>query len=294
MLSGTGVALITPFTPDTSIDYTALSRLIDRQIAGGIDYIVVMGTTAETPTISPDERVELAEFIADHVDHRVPLVLGCGGNCTREVIDQLRRLNTGRYEAVLSVTPYYNRPTQRGLYAHYEALAEATPIPIILYNVPTRTGVNLEAETTLALANDSKGKIIGIKEASGRIAQVDTILQRRPEGFKVISGDDAITAELLAMGADGVISVLANAMPREFSEMVRAGLAGDGARTLALHRSLQPLFAPLGADGNPAGIKTMLAAMGLIDNVLRLPLVRAGEKVAATLKELVAEMKLNS
>lgn len=270
--TGTGVALVTPFNPDNSIDYTSLGEIIERQIAARIDYIVVMGTTAETPTLSPDERRQLSRFIVEHVNHRARLVLGLGGNDTANVIAQLQDHMLDSYDAVLSVTPYYNKPTQRGLYSHYRALADASPLPIVLYNVPSRTGVNLAAETTLRLASDAPS-IIGVKEASGNFAQVDKILCDRPDDFAVISGDDAITLPLMALGADGVISVLANAFPCQFTTMVNEMLTGSHVKALEIHRILRPLFPLMGIDGNPAGIKSLMSRMGLIGNNLRLPLV---------------------
>lgn len=285
-ISGTGIALVTPFKSDNSIDYEALSTLIDRQISEGANYIVVMGTTAETPTLSPEERIELSNSIVSHVGGRLPLVLGCGGNNTASVISQLSDHMLDSYQAILSVTPYYNKPTQEGLYRHYRALADASPLPVILYNVPGRTGVNLAAETTLRLARECD-HIIAIKEASGNIIQVDKIISERPEGFKVISGDDAITLPLIALGADGVISVIANAFTAQFSDMVRKALNEDLSGARELHRSLRPYFRLMTADGNPAGVKALLSRMGLLENVLRLPLVPASKQTSEAIGELL-------
>jgi len=288
MFSGTAVALITPFNhTDKSIDYTALGNLIERQINSGIDYIVVMGTTAETPTLTPVERKALSDFIVSRVDNRVPLIIGCGGNDTDVVAAELSRINPADYCAVLSVTPFYNKPTQQGLYAHFSALADASAVPLLLYNVPSRTGVNLASETTLRLANDCKN-IVGIKEASGNLAQIDSLLACRPDGFAVISGDDSITLPLLAMGADGVISVIANAFPATFSAMVTAALGGDICQARKIHRLLQPLFKPLSADGNPAGIKALMSRLGLIDNILRSPLVPVSDSTGRLLVQSLA------
>ena len=272
-LSGMGVALVTPFKVDKSIDYPALARLIEYQISNGVDYIVVLGTTAETPTLSKTERSEIQAFIIDRVNGRIPLVIGIGGNCTSDVIDQLTTTDLSAYSAVLSVVPYYNKPSQEGIYQHYHAIAEASPLPIILYNVPGRTGVNMSAETTLRLAGDHPGKIIGIKEASGDINQMDAIIKRKPREFMVISGDDGITFPLITLGAVGVISVVGNAFPKEFSRMVRLALAGDFEKALHIHHRFTELFSLLFVDGNPAGVKCLLHAMGLIENELRLPLV---------------------
>lgn len=271
-LRGMGVALITPFKADKSIDYDALAKLIEYQIKSGADYLVVLGTTAETPALSTQEKAEIKRFIADRVTGRVPLVIGCGGNNTAAVVEEVRNLDTNAFGAVLSVVPYYNKPSQEGIYQHYSAIAKASPLPIILYNVPGRTGVNMTAETTLRLAADHQN-IIGIKEASGNISQMDEIIKHKQPEFLVISGDDGITFPLITLGAAGVISVIGNAFPKEFSRMVRLALDGeyDAARTI--HHRFTDLFSLLFVDGNPAGVKCLLHAMGFIENELRLPLV---------------------
>ncbi|MDE5744620.1 MAG: 4-hydroxy-tetrahydrodipicolinate synthase [Paramuribaculum sp.] len=271
-LRGMGVALITPFKADKSIDYDALAKLIEYQIKSGADYLVVLGTTAETPALSSQEKSDLKRFIADRVAGRVPLVIGCGGNNTAAVVEEVRTLDTNDFGAVLSVVPYYNKPSQEGIYQHYSAIAKASPLPIILYNVPGRTGVNMTAETTLRLAADHHN-IIGIKEASGNISQMDEIIKHKHPDFLVISGDDGITFPLITLGAAGVISVIGNAFPKEFSRMVRLALDGeyDAARTI--HHRFTDLFSLLFVDGNPAGVKCLLHAMGFIENELRLPLV---------------------
>ncbi|MBD5214437.1 MAG: 4-hydroxy-tetrahydrodipicolinate synthase, partial [Bacteroidales bacterium] len=243
------------------------------QISNSVDYIVVLGTTAETPTLSKAERSEIQKFIIDRVNGRIPLVIGIGGNCTSDVVEQLVTSDLSAYSAVLSVVPYYNKPSQEGIYQHYHAIAQASPLPIILYNVPGRTGVNMSAETTLRLAADHPDKIIGIKEASGDINQMDEIIKRKPREFMVISGDDGITFPLITLGAVGVISVVGNAFPKEFSRMVRLALAGDFEKALHIHHRFTELFSLLFVDGNPAGVKCLLHAMGLIENELRLPLV---------------------
>ncbi|MCC8071656.1 MAG: 4-hydroxy-tetrahydrodipicolinate synthase [Bacteroidales bacterium] len=271
-LKGMGVALITPFRNDKSIDYEALARLLEYQIKNGSDYLVVLGTTSEAPTLTPQERRELKEFIVHRVAGRVPLVLGCGGNNTQGVIDELSASDLSAFQAILSVVPYYNKPSQEGIYQHYAAIAKASPLPIILYNVPGRTGVNMTAETTLRLAQEFPS-IIGIKEASGNMTQMDDIIKRKPADFMVISGDDGITYPLITLGAHGVISVIGNAFPREFSKMVRLGLEGDYEAARSIHHRFTELFSLLFVDGNPAGVKCLLHAMGYIENVLRLPLV---------------------
>lgn len=271
-LKGTGVALITPFHKDKSVDYEALARLLEYQIKNEIDYLVVLGTTAETATLSEDEKSELRRFIAERVNGRVPLVLGHGGNNTLSLVESLKTMDLSAYSAILTVVPYYNKPSQEGIYEHYKAIAEASPLPVILYNVPGRTGVNMAPETTLRLAREF-GNIIGIKEASGNISQMDEIIKNKPEDFLVISGDDGITFPLITMGAVGVISVIGNAFPKEFSKMVRLALAGEYEQSLPIHHKFTELFSLLFVDGNPAGVKCLLHAMGYIENELRLPLV---------------------
>lgn len=271
-LRGMGVALVTPFKKDKSIDFDALAKLLDYQIKSGADYLVALGTTAETATLSSKEKDELKRFIAERVAGRVPLVIGCGGNNTAAVIEELKTLNTDDFGAVLSVVPYYNKPSQEGIYQHYSAIAKSSPLPIILYNVPGRTGVNMSAETTLRLAAEHPN-IIGVKEASGNISQMDEIIKKKHPDFLVISGDDGITFPLITLGAAGVISVIGNAFPKEFSKMVRLALNGDYDAARNIHHKFTDLFRLLFIDGNPAGVKCLLHAMGFIENELRLPLV---------------------
>lgn len=284
-----GVALITPFKSDKSIDFDALARLLEYQIRSGSDYLVVLGTTAETPALSQEERAEIRKFVAERVAGRVPLVIGCGGNCTHAVVNELNSMDLSAYSAILSVVPYYNKPSQQGIYEHYAAIAQASPLPVILYNVPGRTGVNMTAETTLRLANDFPN-IIGIKEASGNISQMDEIIKHKKPEFMVISGDDGITFPLITLGAVGVISVIGNAFPREFSKMVRLALEGDYDAARTIHHRFTDLFSLLFVDGNPAGVKCVLNAMGYIENELRLPLVPTRlttyEKIRAVLDTL--------
>lgn len=272
-LKGMGVALVTPFKADKSIDFQALARLIEHQIKSGIDFLVVLGTTAETPTLSPDEKRLIRDFVAARVAGRIPLVLGMGGNNTAGLVEELRTTDLSAYDAILSVVPYYNKPSQEGIYQHYAAVAAASPLPVVLYNVPGRTGVNMTAETTLRLANDFPDKIVAVKEASGNFTQIDDIIKRKPADFMVISGDDGITFPLITLGAVGVISVIGNAFPREFSRMVRLALEGDFANALLIHHKFTELFSLLFVDGNPAGVKCLLHAMGWMENELRLPLV---------------------
>jgi 4-hydroxy-tetrahydrodipicolinate synthase len=271
-LKGMGVALITPFNEDGSVDYDALSRLVDYQLQSGTAYLVVLGTTAETPTLTEDEKKQIVDLVVTRVNGRVPIILGVGGNNTSAIVDSLKKNDYKGIDAILSVTPYYNKPSQEGLYQHYKAIAEASPLPVILYNVPGRTGVNMSAETTLRIANEFKN-VIAVKEASGNISQMDEIIKRKPEEFDVISGDDGVTFPLITLGAIGVISVIGNAFPKEFSRMVRLGLEGDFKSALTIHHSFNELFNLLFVDGNPAGVKCMLSMMGYIENRLRLPLV---------------------
>ncbi len=271
-LKGMGVALITPFKHDKSIDYPALARLLEYVIQNKCDYIVVLGTTAETATLTEDEREAVKKFIVERVNRRVPLILGVGGNDTKALTDYLSAGDLSDFCAILSVVPFYNKPSQEGIYQHYKAIAEASPLPVILYNVPGRTGVNMTAETTLRLARNFEN-IIGIKEASGNISQMDDIIKNKPDDFMVISGDDGITFPLITLGAVGVISVIGNAFPREFSRMVRLALEGDYQNALPIHHQFTELFSLLFVDGNPAGVKCLLNAKGFIENELRLPLV---------------------
>lgn len=271
-LRGMGVALVTPFKQDGDIDFDALKRLVEYQITNGTDYLVVLGTTAETPTLTEEEKEAVIQTVVSTVHGRVPLVLGMGGNNTRTLVNKIRTSDFNGIDALLSVTPYYNKPSQEGLYRHYEAIAKASRLPIILYNVPGRTGVNMLPETTLRLAHDFPN-IVAIKEASGNFTQIDDIIKNKPERFSVISGDDGITYPLLTLGAVGVISVIGNAFPYEFSKMVRLALNGDYQHALLIHHQFTELIKLLFVEGNPAGVKSMLAAMGFIENRLRLPLV---------------------
>jgi len=288
-LKGMGVALITPFKEDGSVDYDALLRLVDYQLENGTDFLCVLGTTAETPTLTKEEKEKVKRTIINRVDGRLPILLGVGSNSTQAVVDSVKNDDMTGVDALLVVVPYYNKPSQEGIYQHYKAVAEATELPIVLYNVPGRTGVNMTAETTLRLANDFEN-IVAIKEASGNIAQMDEIIKNKPEGFDVISGDDGITFPLITLGAVGVISVLGNAFPREFSRMTQLALEGDYANALPIHHKFAEMCNLLFVDGNPAGVKAMLGIMGMIENKLRLPLVPARqvtcEKLSAAWNEI--------
>ena len=286
---GLGIALITPFKTDGSIDFDAIDRLVEYQIKGGADFLCIMGTTAETPTLSRDEKRLLKEHLVGRVAGRVPLLMGCGGNNTAAIVNELQTEDWTGIDGILSVCPYYNKPSQEGLYQHFATIAKASPLPVVLYNVPGRTGVNMNAETTLRLARDFEN-IVAIKEASGFIPQMDDIIKNKPQHFDVISGDDGITFPLITLGAVGVISVIGNALPAEFSRMVRLALKGEYQTSLTIHHKFTELFKLLLVDGNPAGVKAMLSEMGLIENVLRLPLIPTRlttmEKISQIVKEL--------
>lgn len=291
-LKGVGVALITPFKEDESIDFKALARVIDHQLVNGTDYLVVLGTTAETPTLTHSEKEEIIEFVIDRVGGKIPIVLGLGGNSTRSIVDELKTRNFEGIDAILSVVPYYNKPSQEGIYQHYKAIAQVSPLPVILYNVPGRTGVNMTAETTLRIANEFPETVVAIKEASGDISQMDEIIKRKPSSFSVISGDDGVTFPLITLGAIGVISVIGNAFPKEFSRMVRLALDGDFESALTIHHSFSELFNLLFVDGNPAGVKSMLNMMGFIENKLRLPLVPTRITTFEKIKDVLIDLNV--
>lgn len=289
--SGTGVALITPFRKQQeTVDFTKLENLIENIISSGVNYIVALGTTSEAATMTESERSAVQEFIVETVAGRLPIMLGLGGNNTLSLTDTIAATNFDGISGILSVAPYYNKPNQRGLLQHYRSVAEASPLPVVIYNVPGRTGVNISAETTLTLAKECPN-IVGIKEASGNMAQVMEILRGRPEGFSVISGDDALTLPMLALGADGVISVMANAFPLQMSQMVKLAMKGDLKKALPLHYAMLPMMNAIFEEGNPTGVKALMEAQGLINNVLRLPLVKASKPLANKLATLLGEFK---
>lgn len=271
-LHGLGVALVTPFKADKSIDYDAFDKLLDFLIKSKVDYLVVLGTTGETPTLDEQEKEDVKAFVRKKVKGLVPLILGCGGNDTMRVVKELNEGNFEGFSAILSVVPSYNKPSQEGMYCHFAEIAKNAPLPVILYNVPGRTGVNMSAETTLHLARNFNN-IIGIKEASGNLSQIEEILKYKPEKFQVISGDDSLTYPLMAIGAVGVISVIGNVFPVEFGRMVHLCLANEYEKALKIHYSFTELLKLLFLDGNPAGVKCMLNALGMMENELRLPLV---------------------
>lgn len=290
---GLGVALITPFTESGEVDYNALGNLVEYQISNGADFLCILATTSESPCLSKQEKLDIQHFIVNLVDRRVPIVIGCGGNNTYAIAEELRNGDFNGIDGILSVCPYYNKPTQEGLYQHFKTLACATELPVILYNVPGRTGINMTAETTLRLANDCEN-IVAIKEASGNLEQIDDILKNKPEGFAVLSGDDSLTFPMLAGGAEGVISVIGNALPKEFSQMISLQQEGKYEEAVKIHHSLTELYKLLFVDGNPAGVKAVLTEMGYIKNVLRLPLVPARETTVQKISQSLQELKLQA
>jgi len=277
-LSGVGTALVTPFCEDGSVDVNALERLVISNIDGGVNFLCVLGTTAETPTLTDEEQLLIRRSIVRLVDGRLPLLLGFGGNDTNGMLRRMKADSFEGMDALLIVTPYYNKPSQEGLYRHYRTLAEASPLPIVLYNVPSRTGVNLMAETTLRLARDCS-RIIGIKEASGNVPQIERIIRERPEGFKVLSGDDKLTPQLMALGADGVISVFSNLFPRQLVDILAGGTVG----------SMMEWCDLLFAEGSPAGVKAALNLVGMCSDVLRLPLVPVSEGLKEKMRALLCQ-----
>jgi 4-hydroxy-tetrahydrodipicolinate synthase len=289
-LRGTGVALVTPFDSRHEIDYEALSKVIDYVIKGGVEYVVTLGTTGETPTLSKQERISLIHFSYEKVNGRVPMVVGIGGNNTKELLQDLENFPLEHAVAVLSASPNYSKPSQEGLYSHYKSLANASPCPVILYNVPSRTGRNLNAATVLRLAEEVEN-IAGIKEAGGDMAQCMEILRDRPEDFLVVSGDDSLALPQLACGMDGVISVAANSFPKQFSEMVRLCLKGEFAGAKAINDQLIEAYELLFSENNPAGVKSALTELGIIQNYLRLPLVPLSTGQDLKLKAYLAKRR---
>ena len=278
-ISGTGIAIVTPFRKDGSVDFKALVKHINFIISGGIDYIVVLGTTGETPVLSKDEKKAIVCSVVEAVNNRVPVIMGVGGNNTSEVLDSIKNFSFEGINSILSVSPYYNKPGQEGIYQHFKTISEASPIPVILYNVPGRTGSNVSAETSLRLAKDNKGQIIAVKEASGNLSQIMNILKDKPAGFQVISGDDAFTLPIIALGGSGVISVIGNAFPADFSRMVKLALEGNLKEARKIHYKLLPAIDLAFAEGSPTGIKAFLEVMGIVSNNLRLPLVPASKEL---------------
>lgn len=289
-LTGTGVALVTPFKKDLSVDTEALKRIVRYVIDGGVDYLVVLGTTAETATLSKDEKELVIQTIIGENKGKLPLVLGVGGNNTLEVVNELTTSNLSAFSAVLSVSPYYNKPTQEGIYQHFKAIAENSPVPVILYNVPGRTASNMLPDTVIRLANNFKN-IIGIKEAAGDIVQAMKLIQHKPKDFLVISGDDMITLPMLLAGGSGVISVIGEGFPKEFSEMVRLGLQGKVKEAYALHYKLADSIDMIFEQGNPAGIKEVFKHLNLSENIVRLPLVCVNPDLSEKIKQFIERIQ---
>ena len=288
IFKGLGVALITPFTANEAVDFAAVAKIVDNLIAGGVDYILVLGTTGETPTLTTDERKALIRFVRDRVAGRVKLMVGVGGNCTRDVVTTLKKWDLSGYDAILSVNPYYNKPNQEGLYQHFKAIAEASPLPVMLYNIPGRTGVNMAPETIARLANDCPN-IIGVKEASGNLEQMAQVKALAPSDFLLISGDDSLTVEVIKLGGVGVISVLANAYPAQTKEVVSLALEGNIENAEAKLQALDGIIASLFEEGNPVGIKSLLQLKGVCSNTMRLPLVSGSEALQSKMKTLISE-----
>lgn len=286
---GLGVAVVTPFTLDGAVDYPALKRLIRYQLDSGVDFLCILATTGETPCLTLDEKIKITELVKEENKGQVPILKYCGGNNTAAVIEEMKATDWTGIDGILSICPYYNKPSQEGLYQHFKAIASASPLPVVMYNVPGRTGVNMKAETTVRLAHDCEN-IVGIKEAAGSLEQVDEIIKGKPDRFDIISGDDALTFSMIASGAAGVISVIGNALPREFSRMIRLEFQGEYEAARRIHHMFTELYSLLFVDGNPAGVKALLNDMGYIENVLRLPLVpttiKTKEKMADILKEI--------
>lgn len=272
IFKGLGIALITPFNASGAVDYVVLKQLVEYQLKNGADFFCILATTGETPTLTDDEKQRIKELVVEVVAGRVPILMGCGGNNTAAIVEELNTRDFSGIDGILSVCPYYNKPSQEGLYQHFKTIANATDMKVVLYNVPGRTGVNMKAETTVRLARDCKN-IVAVKEASGNLEQVDEIIKNKPDTFDVISGDDALTFPMIACGAVGVISVIGNALPKEFSRMLRLEQNGEFEPARKIHHMFTDLFNLLFVDGNPAGVKAMLHEMGMIENVLRLPLV---------------------
>ena len=291
IFKGLGIALITPFCEDGSVDYKSLVRLMEYQLDNGADFFCILATTGETPCLTKDEKQKIKDLVVSTVNGRVPILMGCGGNNTAAVVEELKTGDFRGIDGVLSVCPYYNKPSQEGLYQHFKAIAAATSLPVVLYNVPGRTGVNLKAETTVRLARDCEN-IVAIKEASGSLEQVDEIIKNKPKDFAVISGDDALTFPMISCGAEGVISVIGNALPKEFSRMIRLEFKGEYEGARKIHHRFTELFSLLFVDAKPAGVKAMLHDMGFIENILRLPLVPTRISTLQKMSEILKELKI--
>lgn len=291
IFKGLGIALVTPFTVSGEVDYKAIQRLVEYQIQNGADFLCILATTGETPCLSAEEKNNIKKLVIETNRGRLPILMGCGGNNTRAVVEELKTRDWTGIDGVLSVCPFYNKPSQEGLYQHFKAIAEASPLPVVLYNVPGRTGINMKSETTVRLARDCEN-IVAIKEASGSLEQVDEIIKNKPERFDVISGDDALTFSMVASGAAGSISVIGNALPKEVSRMIRLEFRGEYESARTIHHRFTELYSLLFVDGNPAGVKALLHEMGFIENVLRLPLVPTRITTLQKMTEILKTLKI--
>ena len=291
IFKGLGIALVTPFTADGQVDYKSLKRLLEYQIDNGADFLCILATTGETPCLTQQEKDNITQIVKDVNHGRLPILKGCGGNNTAAIVEELKNSDWTGIDGILSVCPYYNKPSQEGLYQHFKAIAEASPLPVVLYNVPGRTGINLKPETTVRLANDCEN-IVAIKEASGSLEQVDEIIKNKPKRFDVISGDDALTFSMVASGAAGVISVIGNALPKEFSRMIRLEFRGEYEPARKIHHAFTELYSLLFVDGNPAGVKALLHEMGFIENQLRLPLVPTKVSTLQKMAEILKDLRI--
>ena len=291
IFKGLGIALVTPFTADGEVDYKAIVRLVEYQILNGADFLCILATTGETPCLSTEEKENIKKLVVDTNRGRLPILMGCGGNNTRAVVEELKTADWTGIDGVLSVCPYYNKPSQEGLYQHFKAIAEASPLPVVLYNVPGRTGINMKSETTVRLARDCEN-IVAVKEASGSLEQVDEIIKNKPERFDVLSGDDALTFSMVASGAAGSISVIGNALPKEVSRMIRLEFKGEYEAARTIHHRFTELYSLSFVDGNPAGVKALLHEMGFIENVLRLPLVPTRITTLQKMTEILKTLKI--
>ena len=291
IFKGLGIALVTPFTADGQVDYKSLKRLLEYQIDNGADFLCILATTGETPCLTQQEKDNITQLVKDVNHGRLPILKGCGGNNTAAIVEELKNSDWTGIDGILSVCPYYNKPSQEGLYQHFKAIAEASPLPVVLYNVPGRTGINLKPETTVRLANDCEN-IVAIKEASGSLEQVDEIIKNKPKRFDVISGDDALTFSMVASGAAGVISVIGNALPKEFSRMIRLEFRGEYEPARKIPHAFTELYSLLFVDGNPAGVKALLHEMGFIENQLRLPLVPTKVSTLQKMAEILKDLRI--
>lgn len=291
IFKGLGIALVTPFNEDGTVDYDSLKRLVEYQLKNGADFFCILATTGETPCLSTEEKLKIKNLVVDLINGRVPILMGCGGYNTAAVVNELKTGDFKGIDGILSICPYYNKPSQEGLYQHFKAIAAATKLPVVLYNVPGRTGVNMSAATTVRLARDCEN-IVAIKEACGSLEQIDEIIKNKPDSFDVISGDDALTFPMISCGAVGVISVIGNALPKEFSKMIRLEFKGEYEAARKIHHKFTDLFSLLFVDGNPAGVKAMLHEMGMIKNVLRLPLVPTRISTLQKMSEIMKSLNL--